>query len=113
MKRMPMAVFIRHRPLRATAVELIPVQNLNQLENELGSPRVLVCPGDSAHTPFPKGKSWSGLGPENISYQFLLPGAEEEKTPLKAIKLICPVHDNQVLMDGSVHVKEPELRRAR
>lgn len=76
--------------------------SLNVLENELVNARVLVCPGDGAHTPFPAGTSWSGLGPQNISYQYLLPGADENKTPASEVMLVCPIHGNEALADGSV-----------
>lgn len=87
--------------------------NLNVLESELVNPRVLICPGDSGHIAFPTGTSWGGMGPQNISYQYLLPGAEEGKTSPSEIMLICPIHGNEAHADGSVHQTSPTPRNRR
>jgi len=75
------------------------------MSNELVSPKILACPGDPGVT---KALDWDGAGPENISYEFLAPGANTRNTPeLEAFR--CPIHDNIGYADGSVtqHARDP------
>lgn len=67
------------------------------MKNELGSPRILICPGDNGKTP-PKG--WDGFKFEDASYVILEPGAKTSDGQKAYAR--CPIHGNVALVDGSV-----------
>jgi type II secretory pathway pseudopilin PulG len=68
-----------------------------QMTNEIGSPRILACPADTAH---PRATAWAGLGPSNFSYVLEGKGVTESQTN----RLIsqCPIHGHLLLADGRV-----------
>lgn len=74
--------------------------NFPSMGTALASPGILVCPGDPNVSPL-EGSDWSALGPGNISYEFLLPGATEADH-LQDTIFRCPIHGHRALGDGSV-----------
>jgi hypothetical protein len=68
------------------------------MQNELNTPKILVCPGDTGRT---KAASWNEFGPANVSYEFLVPGMSERESP-NTIMTRCPIHGHVGLLDGSV-----------
>jgi len=69
------------------------------MSNELGSPKLLVCPGDSSKT---VASNWPELGPENVSYEYAEPGYDEKSGQPETVVFQCPIHGNVGLGDGSV-----------
>ncbi len=73
--------------------------NFLSMSNELNSPKVLICPGDQAHS---AAASWQQFDPrKNVSYEYLKPGIAESNA-LNQIIFRCPIHNNIGLGDGSV-----------
>jgi hypothetical protein len=68
-----------------------------QMTNELITPRILVCPADTAHSP---ASNWSSYIPANCSYEFLAPGASDSDP--NRVLFRCTVHNHYCLVDGSV-----------
>lgn len=68
------------------------------MSNELATPIILVCPGDSSKT---KAMNWSEFGPGNLTYEYLEPGIDE-KNAAQTVVFQCPIHDNVGMGDGSV-----------
>jgi hypothetical protein len=69
------------------------------MQNELVTPKVLVCPSDKSKTVV---MNWSQFDPSaNVSYEFLLPGAKEADVSSQIV-FRCPIHGNIGLGDGSV-----------
>ena len=66
------------------------------LSNELGSPQLLVAPGDSTSQPAP---DFQHLQAFNVSYQFV--SRVSDSTP-GAVLIFSPIHRNMLLADGSV-----------
>ena len=69
-----------------------------QITNELGSPRVLICPVDPQRSG--SQKKWDS---SNISYEFLTPGVEKTNVLDEAV-VRCPFHGNVVRGDGTVEM---------
>lgn len=77
---------------------LLPSDFLS-MSNELMTPRILVCPGDTGRE---KAESWSEFDPLlNVTYEFLAPGAKESEVESSPITS-CPIHGNTGYGDGSV-----------
>jgi len=70
------------------------------MTNEMGSPKILVCPADTGRQP---AKDWSLWTPSNCSYEYLAPGASDGKEPMRVL-FRCPIHGNIGLCDGSVQM---------
>jgi hypothetical protein len=71
------------------------------MANELGTPRILVCPADQHHR---AALNWNEFDPgRNLSYDFLKPGITEDAATPQVI-FRCPVHGNVVMGDGSVQM---------
>ena len=68
------------------------------LTNELATPKILVCPGDSSKT---RAMDWSEFGLGNVTYEYLEPGIEEKIAAQTAV-FQCPIHGNVGMGDGSV-----------
>lgn len=69
----------------------------DECQTEIGSPKVLHCPGDKTRgvpSTFEQAVS-------QTPYAYLGTGASE--TNLTRIITICPIHNNVLLADGSVH----------
>ena len=58
------------------------------MSNELGTPKVLACPADPAHTP---AADWSGYSAANLSYEFLAPACSNVE-PQRGVVFRCGVH---------------------
>jgi hypothetical protein len=69
------------------------------LSNELGSPKVLVCPADSSKTSAP---DFQHLLAANVSY-LVRSGTNVDEINPSEVLARCPIHGTQVLCDGSVH----------
>jgi hypothetical protein len=68
-----------------------------QMTNEMATPKILVCPADTTRS---AAADWAGLGPANVSYDFVTPGAPENEPQVVLFR--CPVHGHVCLADGSV-----------
>ena len=69
------------------------------MSNELNSPKILVCPGDTQHT---KASSWAAfVAKNNLTYEYLKPGIAASNAANEMI-FRCPIHKIVVLGDGSV-----------
>ncbi|MBI3415905.1 MAG: DUF4190 domain-containing protein [Verrucomicrobia bacterium] len=73
--------------------------DFKSMSNELGTPKILVCPGDGAKTP---AANWAGFGPGNVSYEYVEPGYDEKSGDAQAVVFECPIHGSTGLGDGSV-----------
>jgi len=78
------------------------------MSNELSSPKILVCPGDTSKT---KAVNWSEFGPGNVSYEYLQPGFDEKSGQFQTVVFQCPIHGNIGLADGSVQQGSQRTRR--
>jgi len=72
--------------------------NFIAMSNELGTPKILVCPSDRSKT---RALNWSAVGPGNFSYIYLEPGTDANAAAQKVV-FQCPIHGNVGLGDGSV-----------
>jgi hypothetical protein len=73
--------------------------DLVTMSNELGSPRLLICPDDKSKSP---AANWAQFDPsQNASYEFLTPGAKEGDV-YNQVSFRCPIHGNEGMGDGSV-----------
>jgi hypothetical protein len=79
------------------------------MSNELVTPMILVCPGDSSKT---RAMNWSEFGPGNLTYEYLEPGIDE-KVAAQTVVFQCPVHDNIGMGDGSVQQGGQRTRKLR
>ena len=68
--------------------------------NELSTPKILVCPSDTAHQAAP---DFRNFGPANCSYEYFAPLLNDKPgyEPMR-VMLRCPVHGHIGLSDGSV-----------
>jgi hypothetical protein len=80
------------------------------MSNELTTPKILICPGDSSKT---TAMNWQGFGPENVSYEYLEPGFDEKGAAPQTVVFQCPIHGNVALADGSVQQGGQPTRRFR
>ena len=84
--------------------EIFPMDFLSA-SNELNSPKILTCPGDSAR---PRANNWQEFNASSISYEFLAPGGGSEDPSVVLTR--CPIHNNVGLSDGSVQQLGPQHR---
>ncbi|MBI5384429.1 MAG: hypothetical protein HZA90_07045 [Verrucomicrobia bacterium] len=75
------------------------------MSNELNTPKILVCPGDTSKAP---AATWSEFTLAIVSYEFLAPGISETNSP-EIIITRCPIHENFGLLDGSVQRAKESL----
>ena len=68
------------------------------MSNELGTPRILVCPADSKRQP---ALNFQSLQPANVSYR-VYSGTNITETNPQEVLAVCPIHNNVLLCDGSV-----------
>ena len=71
------------------------------MSKELGSPKILVCPGDRAHQ---AAKDWASYTPDHCSYEYLVPSVLRIETETNRVAFRCPIHGNVCLCDGSMRV---------
>jgi len=78
------------------------------MSNELGSPRILICPGDHLHQP---ATSWATFTTNNCSYEIVSPGLLKSDT--NSIFMRCSIHGyvgyaDDRLLDSSGKLIRPE-----
>jgi hypothetical protein len=79
------------------------------MKGELGAPRVLICPGDTAKShlfdtngnPLPALMDWASFDVRTISYQMVSPNVAVNAAP-ETVFARCPVHGHECHIDGSV-----------
>jgi hypothetical protein len=71
------------------------------MTNAIGSPKILVCPGDHGRE---AAKDWASYTSANCSYEYLTPSVHEPETEPSRMMFHCPIHGNWGLCDGSVQV---------
>jgi len=76
--------------------DLLPPDVLS-MSNEVASTKALVCPADTGRQP---ANDWGSFTAANLSYKFLAPSAKVAAP--QQVVLLCPIHGNVMLMDGSV-----------
>ena len=72
--------------------------DLVTMKDELYTPKILFCPGETGVTPV---SEWEALNPSTITYRYLNAGGSDRE-PEKVL-LTCPFHGHTALSDGSVH----------
>lgn len=72
-------------------------QNVLQMTNEMSTPKILVCPADTARQ---APSDWAGWTTANMSYEYLAAGGND--TEPQRVLFRCPIHGNIGLCDGSV-----------
>jgi hypothetical protein len=82
--------------------------NIIDMTNEMGSAKILVCPGDKGRE---AAKNWTSYSSANCSYEYLAPSAPDNE-PTRVL-FRCPIHGHVCLNDGSVQSfiakKHPEM----
>jgi hypothetical protein len=73
--------------------------NLLSMSNELVTPKILVCPGDTNR---PAATDWASCSSASCSYEYLAPNGSSDD-PLRVLSR-CPIHGNIGLCDGSVQM---------
>jgi hypothetical protein len=79
-------------------------QDFISMTNELNDWLLLRCPGDKSRNLV----GWADVAQGNVSYQWLAPGAVIDKDSFHVVAVICPIHNNVGLIDGSVQQMSPE-----
>jgi hypothetical protein len=79
-----------------------PWVHFQVLSNELGEPKYLVCPSDSAKVP---AKAFSDLQAVNVSYEIRSVTNAGPENPSE-ILVRCPIHGAVLLSDGSVELRQ-------
>jgi len=85
--------------------EIMPSDFLS-ISNELGSPKILTCPADTARI---QAASWLGFDGNSVSYELLSPGVPEGDPSIVYVR--CPIHHNVGLLDGSAQQLDPAVHR--
>src|SRR5437867_89826 len=85
--------------------EIMPSDFLS-MSNELGSPKILTCPADTARI---QAASWLGFDGNSVSYELLSPGVPEGDPSIVYVR--CPIHHNVGLLDGSAQQLDPAVHR--
>lgn len=70
-------------------------QHVLEMTNEMNTPKILVCPADTAHQ---AAADWSSWTTANMSYEYL-GGTDTEP---QRVMFRCPIHGSITLCDGSV-----------
>jgi hypothetical protein len=74
--------------------------NLLAMTNELGSPKVLICPADRNRN---RPDNWSAMRSDNSSYEYF--GADRSIETPQEILARCTIHDSVCLSDGSAQMR--------
>lgn len=72
------------------------------MSNELNTPKILVCPGQTNNT---AAASWATYTSANCSYEYLTPLAPNADSEPTRVQTRCPIHGHIGLCDGSVQSK--------
>jgi hypothetical protein len=75
--------------------------DLESMQNELVSPRVLICPQDPSAPSF-DGLSWQTFNLDQSSYEYLAAGRKDDGQNLDQVLARCRIHGHVCRMDGSV-----------
>ncbi len=74
--------------------------NFQVISNELSTPKILICPSDTAHT---EARDFNSFSSGNCSYEYFVPGQDEKPAEEpNRVMVRCPIHGNIGLADGSV-----------
>jgi hypothetical protein len=74
--------------------------NFQVMSNELNTPKILLCPSDTARA---EARDFNSFGAGNCSYEYFVPGQDEKPaTEPNRVMVRCPIHGNIGLADGSV-----------
>ena len=77
------------------------------LSNELSTPKILHCPADTAGQ---AALDFNGLEPVNVSY-WIHSGTNVSEINPQTVLVVCPIHHNVLLCDGSVQrMSEAHMR---
>jgi len=76
--------------------------DLESMQNELVTPRVLICPRDPSAPSFDR-LSWETFNMEQSSYEYLAAGRKDDGQNLDQVLARCRIHGHVCRMDGSVH----------
>lgn len=79
------------------------------MSNELSTPKILFCPGNTNHPPV---KTWADFAATTSPYEYLAAGATNADVEPQRISVRCSLHNNIGLCDGSVQrvsKQHPEL----
>jgi hypothetical protein len=71
------------------------------MTNELGSPRILICPAAKNATQA-QTVTWQTLKLSDISYELVGPGGKDDPKTAGEVFVRCPIHGHVCLRDGSV-----------
>lgn len=71
------------------------------MSNELSTPKILFCPGNTNHPPV---KTWAEFATTASSYEYLVAGVTNAAVEPQRISARCPLHNNIGLCDGSVQM---------
>jgi hypothetical protein len=80
--------------------------DLESMQNELASPRVLVCPQDPS-APHGNQLSWDSFDMNLTSYEYLGAGQKNDGQDPNRVLARCRIHGHVCRMDGSVHRNDP------
>jgi hypothetical protein len=97
--RFPFNVATNETGVRIEATGMDEANIFRTMSNELGSPRILVCPADASRQP---AQSMANLTAANISYEVEF-GPEVKESNPQAVLARCPIHGHELYCDGSVH----------
>jgi hypothetical protein len=89
-----------HKDLHA-----LPV-NFLIMSNELNTPKILTCAGDTGRT---KANTWQEFDGSSVSYELLSPGADSVDPSVVYVR--CLIHNNVGMADGSAQQLDPALDR--
>jgi hypothetical protein len=105
--RFPFSPATNQAGVQLEAVATDSVSIFQALSNELGTPALLVCPGDTSKHP---ATSMATLTPANISYE-LETGPQVTESNPEQVLARCPVHGHELFCDGSVQQTRRRLGR--
>jgi hypothetical protein len=84
--------------------DVLPVDFLT-IKNELATPKVLLCPSDTARQ---QPSDWSQFNPLEVSYDILSPGVDEADPEVVYVR--CRIHGSVGRVDGSAQGLNPDIR---
>jgi hypothetical protein len=79
--------------------------DLESMQNELVSPRILICPQDPS-APALDGLSWETFSTEQSSYDYQAAGQKDDGQDLDRVLARCRIHGHVCRMDGSVRAND-------
>lgn len=71
--------------------------DFSSASNEMNTPKILTCPGDSARQ---RANNWQEFNGSSVSYEYLSPGGNSSDPQIVLAR--CPIHNNVGMCDGSV-----------